>query len=131
MSTTHNYRHASSHWLLRTLLNLTLLFLLIALAGGLILVAPASAQSNETPNTKTGSILGIVVDSNNATIPNATVVLQNPVGDPLTAVTKDDGAFAFHDITPGVAYPITIAAAGFAEWSSSVSIEPGQDKTLN
>ena len=131
MSTTHSYTHASSHWLLRTLLNLTHLFLLIALAGGLILVAPASAQSNETPNTKTGSILGTVVDSNNDTIPNATVVLQNPAGDPLTVVTKDDGSFAFHDVTPGIAYPITIAAAGFAEWSSSITVEPGQDKTLN
>jgi hypothetical protein len=130
MSTTHNYTHASSHWLLGTLLNLTHLFLLIALAGGLILVAPASAQSNEAPNTKTGSILGTVVDSNNDTIPDATVVLQNPVGDPLTVVTKGDGSFAFHNVTPGIAYPITIAAAGFAEWSSSVSVEPGQDETL-
>ena len=60
MSTIHNYTHASSHRLLGTLLNLTHLFLLIALAGGLILVAPASAQSNEAPNTKTGSILGTV-----------------------------------------------------------------------
>jgi len=130
MSTTHNYTHASSHWLLGTLLNLTHQFLLIAMAGGLILIAPASAQSNEAPNTKTGSILGTVVDSNNDTIPNATVVLQNPVGDPLAVVTKDDGSFAFHDVTPGIAYPITVAAAGFAEWSSSVTVEPGQDKTL-
>src|SRR5215831_20744045 len=130
MSTTHNHIHASYHWLLETLLNLTYLFLLIALAGGLILVAPASAQSNEAANTKTGSILGTVVDTNNDAIPNATVVLQDPVGDPLTVVTKDDGSFAFHDVAPGIAYPITIAAAGFAEWSSSVTVEPGEDKTL-
>jgi hypothetical protein len=111
-------------------LNLTHLFLLIALAGGLILVVPASAQSNEEPSTKTGSILGTVVDSNNDAVPDATVVLQSPVGDPLTVVTKDDGSFAFHDVTPGIAYPITIAAAGFVEWSSSVTVEPGQEKTL-
>src|SRR5215472_11202380 len=129
MSTTHNYTHASSHWLLGTPLNLTCLFLLITLAGGLILVAPASAQSNEAPDA-TGSILGTVVDSNNDTIPNATVVLQNPVGDPLTVVTKDDGSFAFHDVTPGIAYPITIAAEGFSEWSSPVTVEPGEDKTI-
>jgi hypothetical protein len=128
MSTTYNYRHASSHWLLRTLLNLTHVFLLVA--SGLILVAPASAQSSEAPNTKTGSILGTVVDSNNDTIPNATVVLQNPAGDPFTVVTKDDGSFVFHDVAPGIAYPITIAAEGFSEWSSSVTVEPGQDKTL-
>ncbi|HXW91248.1 MAG TPA: carboxypeptidase-like regulatory domain-containing protein [Terriglobales bacterium] len=74
--------------------------------------------------------MGTVVDSNNDTIPNATVVLQNPVGDPLTVVTKDDGAFAFHDVTPGIAYPITVAAEGFAEWSSAVTVEPGQNTTL-
>lgn len=130
MSTIHNYTRALSHWLLGTLLNSIHPFLFIALASGFILVSPASAQSNDPPDTKTGSILGTVVDSNNDTIPSATVVLQNPVGDPLTVVTKDDGSFAFHDVAPGIAYPITIAAAGFAEWSSSVSVEPGQDKTL-
>ncbi len=130
MSTTHNHRHASSQWLLGALLNLTHMLLLIALASGLILVVPASAQSTEAPNTTTGSVLGTVVDSNNDTIPNATVVLQKPVGDPLTVVTKDDGSFAFHGVTPGIAYQITVAAEGFAEWSSSVTVEPGQEKTL-
>ena len=130
MSTTHNNRHASSHWLLGTLLNLTHMLPLIALAGGLILLVHASAQSTEATNTKTGSILGTVVDSNNDTIPSATVVLQKPGSDPLTVVTKDDGSFAFHDVTPGSAYQITVAAEGFAEWSSSVTVEPGQEKTL-
>jgi hypothetical protein len=130
MSTTHNNRHASSHSLLGKLLNLTHMLLLIALAGGLNLVVPAFAQSTEAPNTKTGSILGRVVDSNNDTIPNATLVLQEPADDPLTVVTKDDGSFAFHDVTPGIAYQITVAAEGFAEWSSSVTVEPGQEKTL-
>ena len=90
MSRTDNNSQASSHWLLGTRLNLTPMLLLIALAGGLILVVPASAQSTEALNIRTGSILGTAVDSNNDTIPNATVVLQKPVGDPLTAVTKDD-----------------------------------------
>src|ERR1700687_856077 len=130
MSMTHNNRHASSYWLLRTLLNLTRIWLLIALAGGLILVAPASAQSAEVPNTETGSILGTVVDSTNDTIPNATVALQQSVGDPLTVVTKDDGSFAFHEVTPGIAYQITVAAEGFAEWSSPVTVEPGQERTV-
>src|SRR5260370_18556449 len=118
MSTTHNNRHASSHWLLGTVLNLTHMLLLIALAGGLILVVPASAQSTEAPNIKTGSILGTVVDSNNDAIPKATVALQKPVGDPLAVVTKDDGSFAFHDVTPGIAYQITVASEGLAERSS-------------
>src|SRR5246127_4721133 len=130
MSTTHNNGPASSHWLSGTLLTLTHMLFLIALVGGLIFVAPASAQSTEVPIVKTGGILGTVVDSNNDTIPNATVVLQKPVGDPLTVVTMDDGSFAFHDVTPGITYQITVAAEGLAEWNSSVTVEPGQDKTL-
>jgi hypothetical protein len=130
MSTTHSNRYASRDRLLRELLNLTHMLPFIALAGVLILVVPASAQSTEALNGKTGSILGTVVDSNNDTIPNATVVLQEPVGGPLTVVTKDDGSFAFHDVMPGIAYQITVAAEGFAEWSSSVTVEPGQEKTL-
>jgi hypothetical protein len=130
MSTTHNNGHASSHWLLGMLLNLTQMLLLIALAGGLILVVPASAQSTEAPNNKAGSILGTVVDSNNDTIPNATVVLQKPVGDPLTVVTQDDGSFAFHDVTSGSAYQITVAAEGFADWNSTVMVEPGRESTV-
>src|ERR1700757_2301913 len=130
MPTTHNNRHASAHRLFGTLLNRTQMLLLIALAGGLILVVPASAQSSEAPNARTGSILGTVVDGSNDTIPNATVVLQETVGDPLTVVTKDDGSFAFYDVTSGTAHQITVAAEGFAEWNSSVTVDPGQEKTL-
>ena len=130
MSTTHNNKHASSRWLLGMLLTLTYILLLSAVTGGLIPVVPASAQSTEAPNTTTGSLLGTVVDSNNDTIPNATVVLKKPIGEPLTFVTKDDGSFAFHDVTPGIAYQITVAAEGLAEWSSPVTVETGQDKTL-
>ena len=124
-----NNRHASSRWLLGTLFNLTQM-LLIVVTSGLTLAAPASAQSTAPPNTKTGSILGTVVDSEHDTIPNATVVLREPVDDPLTVVTKDDGSFAFHDVTPGIPYQITVTAEGFAEWSSTVTVEAGEAKTL-
>jgi hypothetical protein len=111
-------------------LALTHTFLIIALSGA-ILRAPASAQSFESANIKTGSILGTVVDTNNDPIPNANVVLKAPVGDPLTVVTKDDGAFAFQDTTSGIAYQVSVTAEGFADWSSSVTVEPGQQKTIS
>ena len=111
-------------------MKITDLLLLIALAGGLLLAGPASAQSTEAANTKTGSILGTVVDTSDDPIPDASVVVQGPAGDRLTVVTKDDGSFAFHNLTAGIAYQITASAQGFAEWSSSVTVEPGQDKTL-
>ncbi len=46
------------------------------------------------------------------------------------AVTKDDGSFAFHNVTPGIACQVTITAEGFAEWSSSITVEFGQEKTI-
>jgi Carboxypeptidase regulatory-like domain len=123
-----NNTNASADRLRRAYPSLLHMLVLIAVLGGLRL--GACAQSTEAQDTKTGSILGTVVDSNNDTIPNATVVLQKPVGEPLTVVTKDDGSFAFHDVTPGIAYQIRVTVEGYGDWNSSVIIEPGQDKTL-
>ncbi|MGD0471216.1 MAG: carboxypeptidase-like regulatory domain-containing protein [Terriglobales bacterium] len=106
------------------------MLLLIFLAGGSLLVVPASAQSIEAANTKTGSILGTVVDTSDDPVPDAAVVLQGPVGNRLAAVTKEDGSFAFPNVTSGIVYLVTVTAEGFAEWSSPVAVEPGQYKTL-
>jgi hypothetical protein len=95
-----------------------------------MLAMSVSAQSAEAANTKTWSILGKVVDPSDDPIPGASVVLQGPAGDRLTGVTKDDGTFELHDAASGTAYQITVSADGFEDWSSSVTVEPGQDKTL-
>lgn len=102
---------------------------LMALCG-LMPALPLSAQSFDTATSNTGSIQGTVVDTNNDPIPNATVVLKAPASDPLTAVTKDDGAFLFAGATSDVAYEITVTAPGFADWSSSVMVAPGEEKLL-
>jgi len=110
--------------------NLALLLVLIALSG-MIIAAPLSAQSTELANVKAGRILGTVVDTTDDPIPGATVVLQGPGGDRLTAVTKDDGAFEFDQARAAIEYRITVTAEGFADWNSSVSTEPGRDTTLS
>lgn len=104
--------------------------LLIVLAVGLLIALPASAQSAGSSQINTGRILGTVVDINNDPVPDATVVLQGPAGDIRKVLSKDDGTFVFLDITPDISYHITITAAGFSEWTSDVTVEPGQDKTL-
>jgi hypothetical protein len=124
-----NNSHTSPNRPLEVLLKLTHMLALIAL-GGVILVVPVSAHSTELANTKTGSILGTVVDTSDDPIPGATVVLQGPAGDRLTVVTKDDGGFAFREATSGLAYQMTVTAEGFAEWTSSIAVEPGQENTL-
>jgi Carboxypeptidase regulatory-like domain len=103
--------------------------LLMALCG-MMLALPMSAQSFDAATPKPGSIQGTVVDTNDDPIPNATVILKAPIGDPLRLVTNDDGAFAFHEAQAGVAYQISVTAQGFADWSSSVTLDPGQEKTL-
>ena len=124
-----NNTHAWPNRPLELLLTLTRMLVLIALAG-VIAAVPVSAESAEAANTITGSILGTVVDSSDDPIPAATIVLQGPAGDRLTAVTKDDGTFAFNEAPAGVAYQIAVTAEGFADWSSSITVEPGQAKTL-
>ena len=111
------------------LLKLTQMWVLVAL-GGAIVAVPVFAQSAGAPNTKTGRILGTAVDTSDDPIPGATVLLQGPTGDRLTVVTKDDGAFVFDQVPAEIAYRVTVTAEGFADWSSSVTVEPGQDKTL-
>lgn len=130
MSTMHNNTQAKAERYLRTLLKVTQMLLLTVLAGGWALVVPASAQSTGTTDTKTGSVLGTVVDISDDPVPDATVVLQGPAGDRRTVVTKDDGSFAFHNVTPGTASQVTITAEGFADWSSSITVDPGQEKTI-
>jgi hypothetical protein len=105
--------------------------LLALLAGASLLVTPVSAQSVAKSETNTGSIRGTVLDPNDDVVPNATVVLQGPIAsDRRTVVTNDDGTFAFQDLTPQVSYQITITAEGFVEWSSSVTLRSGENKSL-
>jgi Carboxypeptidase regulatory-like domain len=110
-------------------LKATLVFLLIVVAG-LLLVPSASAQIDEARITRPVNILGTVVDTNNDPVPDATVMLQAPSGNRATVLTKYDGTFALHEVTPGTDYQIVVTAEGFADWSSYVTVEPGQDKIL-
>lgn len=111
-------------------LKLTQALLLVVVAGGLLLCVPAFAQSTDAANTNTGVILGTVADSNSDPIPGAMVVLQGAAGERLTVTTNEDGSFALKDVPPGTAYQIAVTAEGYADWSSPVTIEPGQDKNL-
>jgi hypothetical protein len=130
MSTMHNHTYAWADRFLRAFLNLIHMLLLIGLVGELVFAVSASAQSTEAANATTGSIRGTVTDGGDDPVSDAAVVFHGPAGERLAAITKDDGSFAFPDVTPGIIYQITVAAEGFEQWSSSVTVELGQDKTL-
>src|ERR1700756_2690921 len=131
MSPTHTKKHATRKRDWETFMGTIRRLPLVALAGGLLAVLPASAQLIETVDAKTGTIQGTVVDVSSDPIPDATVVLQGPAGSRFTHVTKDDGSFAFQNVIPGSAYQISVTANGFADWTPSVIIEPGQEKSLD
>jgi hypothetical protein len=98
---------------------------------GVVAVAvPMSAQSFTAAGTTTATVLGTVVDTTDDPIPAANVILQGPAGDRVTALTKDDGGFVFNQAPAGVTYQISVTAEGFADWNSSVTVEPGENKTL-
>jgi hypothetical protein len=122
-------RRISPNSPLASLLKRALLLLLIVI-GAVAVAVPMSAQSFTAAGAKTGTVLGTVVDTTNDPIPAANVILQGPAGDRLTAITKDDGGFAFDQAPAGVAYQIIVTAEGFADWNSSITVEPGENKTL-
>jgi hypothetical protein len=106
------------------------MLLLITLAGGLILVAPVSAQSTEAADATTGSVQGTVTDVGDDPVSDAAVILHGPTGQRFAAITKDNGSFAFPDVTPGIVYQINVTADGFTESSESITVDPGQVTTL-
>lgn len=130
MSTIHCHAPATPNWRFQSFLKAIQVLLLIAMVGGFVLVVSASAQSTEAANAITGSIQGTVADISGDPVSDAAVVLQGPALERLAAISKDDGSFAFPAVRPGIVYQITITAEGYADWNSSVTVDPGQVKTL-
>ncbi len=71
--------------------------------------------------------MGTVTDQHSNPVPGATVVLRGPLpAERLTATTNADGFFDVHDVKAGIPYHIAISSPGFAKWTSSVDLRPGQ-----
>lgn len=125
----HNTTHANADWPLKVLSKTRHVLALIALSG-VVLVPFVSAQSTAAANTNSGTVFGRVLDFNEDPVANATVELQRPDGDHVNVATTDNGSFAFHNLTPGLAYQITVTAQEYENWSSFITVEPGQENTL-
>src|SRR2546427_4761059 len=80
--------------------------LLFGLVVAMLLSTPAVAQ------TVTGTVSGIVTDSNGAAIPGATVTLVGELkGDARTDTTNDSGRFSFSAVQTG-SYTLKIEQKG-------------------
>jgi len=106
---------------------------LAALALALGFAADTAAQSVPTLPEKLGNIIGTVTDVNGGTVPNATVVLEEPDGtNRRTAVTGDSGFFQFRQVKPGTPYQLRVSAKDFADWIlPGLTLNPGQFKIVS
>jgi hypothetical protein len=95
---------------------------ILAVVGGV--TQPALAQS------ATGQILGTVIDSTGAVIPNATVTVTNSATNVASTVkTSDAGSYLVSQLIPGP-YKIKVEAPGFA--TSVINVEALQvNQALN
>jgi hypothetical protein len=91
-------------------------------------VLMATGQQITGAPLQPGSISGTVTDVNDEVIPDATVTLQSPLtGDKRSTISGDNGSYTFDDLVPGATYQVTISAAGFVNWTSSIFVvDPGQ-----
>lgn len=86
-------------------------WVVLAIAVALVLAGPtAKAQSSS------GTLDGTVVDTANAVIPGATVVLKNEAsGDERTVTSNGEGFFNFAAVPPAT-YTVQVSRQGFATW---------------
>jgi len=87
----------------------------------LLCMLPASAQEAR------GAISGVVKDSNGGVLVGARVEIQ-PSG--KYAVSDDQGQFRIQDVPAGQ-YTLTVSYVGFAPFSTSVTVTPGQVATTD
>jgi hypothetical protein len=91
----------------------------------------ASAQSIEAQGSTPGAIQGTVKDGSGSAVAGAIVSLETAASTgQRTAITDQAGAFRFPAVEPGN-YKITIAASGFAIWTTpNVAVALGDNQPL-
>jgi hypothetical protein len=93
----------------------------------------ACAQEIVAPTPQTSSLVGIIADTDEASVPGATVNVDGPSpGEHYTATAGQDGSFAIEGLHPAVSYHVRVTAQGFETWSSSpvIVLTPGQQLEL-
>src|SRR5579864_7217991 len=82
----------------------------------------ALAVGQQSSTAGTGSIVGIVVDAQDALVPGATVQATGDTAKDLTVKTNGVGAFALNDLPAGTTLHLTIKASGFGDWNSDAIV---------
>src|ERR1700742_4304614 len=77
-----------------------------------------------------GALQGRVLDPSGAVIPQAQVTVTSASGTTVSAVSDGTGSYQVRGLAPGE-YTVNATTAGFAPFSSAVTVAAGQTKTLN
>lgn len=103
-------------------------FLLCLLLACLLTSTAALAQQVNAPNPQGGNISGTVMDTDDNVITGATVFLEDDTMKPVrTAITGDEGEFAFADVRPDEPRIVTVRAPEHLPWiSGPVTLTPGK-----
>jgi hypothetical protein len=101
------------------------LLVLIALLAG-VLITPTVVLAQ----TPAGALQGRVLDPSGAVIPQAQVTVTSASGTTAGAVSDGSGSYQVRGLVPGD-YTVNATSAGFAPFSSTVTLAAGQTKTLN
>src|ERR1700722_15831280 len=78
----------------------------------------------------TGTLQGRVLDPSGAVIPQAQVTVTSASGKSANAVSDAAGAYQVRGLAAG-AYTVNAASTGFAPFTSTVTLTPGQTRSLN
>jgi hypothetical protein len=75
-----------------------------------------------------GAVSGIVTQAGAEGMPEATVVLSNPIlGTQVTMITSDDGVFNAATVIPAAGYSVKVTREGYEGWQSATfSVSAGQ-----
>ncbi len=97
-----------------------------------ILAAVSAALSLSAVAQSTSSLRGVITDAKGALLPGATVKLSDPkTGFSRSAVSGDDGGYAFPQINPST-YNMEVTAAGFATVKrENVTLQVSTPATVN
>src|ERR1700682_535577 len=105
------------------MLNSLYSFLVAVVLCNALCQAPAQAQTQSGK----GVIAGTAKDEANSALPSALIELQ-PLG--RKATSDDQGQFRIADVPAGE-YTLAVSYVGFAPFSTTVKVEPGQTANVN
>src|SRR5438874_2097576 len=103
----------------------TIFFVVVSVFALLLTCVSLRAQSSSV-------VTGTVLDKSGATVPQATVELQDiDTGSKTSVTTGNDGEYAFHSVRPGN-YTITVSSKGFRQSvMSGVKVDVGKSALVN